>query len=127
MKNTWLMDSGCSCHMTENTRLFSSVDPMIDKEYITFEVNSRGKVVPCGTILANENLVLKDVVLLSNLHFNLLLVLQFLEDNFEVRFKNGLSHVLDGKGDLIYQISPFGRVFCIDFFHPFGPSRCLVE
>jgi hypothetical protein len=83
------MDSGCLRHMTENTRLFSNVDPMIDKEYITFEDNSRGKVVSCGTILANENFVLKDVVLLSNLHFNLLLVLQFLEDNFEVRFKNG--------------------------------------
>jgi len=39
--------------------------------------------------------VLKDVALVSNLYFNFLSVLQLLEDGFEVRFKKGLSHVLD--------------------------------
>ena len=35
--------------------------------------------------------VLKDVVLVSNLHFNLLSVSQLLQDGFEVHFKTGLS------------------------------------
>jgi transposase InsO family protein len=43
-----------------------------------------------------------------------------------VRFKKGLSRVLDARGDLICQISPFGRVFSADFSHSSGPSRCLL-
>jgi hypothetical protein len=39
--------------------------------------------------------VLKDVALVSNLHFNLLSVLQLLEDDYEVHFKRDLSRVLD--------------------------------
>jgi hypothetical protein len=39
----------------------------------------------------NESFILKDVALVSNLHFNLLLVSQLLEDDYEVRFKKGLS------------------------------------
>jgi hypothetical protein len=35
------------------------------------------------------------MALVSNLHFNLLSVPQLLEDDYEVRFKNGVSWVLD--------------------------------
>jgi hypothetical protein len=55
----------------------------------------------------NKGFVVKDVTLDSNLHFNLLSVSQHLEDDYEVRFKKGLSRVLDAKGDLVCQISPF--------------------
>eukprot|EP00267_Zea_mays_P054411 XP_020407646.1 uncharacterized protein LOC109945719 [Zea mays] len=41
LENTWLMDSGCSRHMTRNSKWFSSLDPVIGKEYITFEDKSR--------------------------------------------------------------------------------------
>jgi len=44
LENIWLMDSGCSCHMTGSHRWFSSLTPTKDKEYIVFGDNSRGKV-----------------------------------------------------------------------------------
>jgi hypothetical protein len=88
--------------MTRSSRWFSSLDTMIDKEYITFGDKYRGKVVSRGTIRVNESFVLKDVTLVSNLHFNLLSVLELLEDDYKVRFKKGLSHVLGAKGDLVY-------------------------
>jgi hypothetical protein len=50
----------------------------------------------------NESFVLKEVALVLNLHFNLLSVLQPLKDDYEVRFKKGLSRVLDARGDLVY-------------------------
>ena len=101
------MDSGCSRHIIESSKWFSSLDTVICKEYITFGDKSRGKVVSRGTIRVNESFILKDVALVSNLHFNLLSVSQLLEDDYEVRFKKGLSRVLDARGDLICQISPF--------------------
>jgi hypothetical protein len=72
LKNTWLIDFGYLCHMNRNSRWFSSLDPVISKEYITFRDKSRGKVVSRGTIRVNKSFVLKDIALVSNLHFNLL-------------------------------------------------------
>jgi hypothetical protein len=126
LENMWLLDSGCSCHMTGSSKWFSSLDPVIGKEYITFGDKSRGKVVSRGTIRVNESFILKDVASVSNPHFNLLSVLQLLEDDYEVRFKKGLSRVLDARGDLICQISHFGRVFSANFSHSSSPSRCLL-
>jgi hypothetical protein len=87
--------------MTVSFKWFSNLNPMIGKEYITFRDKSRGKVVSCGSVRLNESIVLKDVALFSNLHFNLLSVLQLLEDDYELRFKSGLSRVLDAKEDLV--------------------------
>ena len=101
LENTWLVDSGCSRHMTGSSKWFSSLDPVQCKEYITFGDNSKGKVLSRGTIRVNENFVLKDVALVSNLHFNLLSVSQLLQDGFEVRFKTGLSRGLDSQGNLV--------------------------
>ena len=95
LENTWLFDSGCSLHMTGSSKWFSSLEPVSCKEYITFGDNSKDKVVSRGTIRVNESFVLKDVALVSNLHFNLLSVSQLLRDGFEVRFKTSLSRVLD--------------------------------
>ena len=111
----WLIDSRCSRHMTRASRWFSILDPVKHKEYITFGDNSKGKVLSRGSIRLNESFVLKDVALVSSLHFNLLSVSQLLEDSFEVRFKSGCSRVLDPRGDLVCWIVSFGRVFRADF------------
>jgi hypothetical protein len=93
--NIWLMDSSCSHHTTGRKKWFSSLDPVIGKEYITFGDKSRHKVVSRGSVRVNERFVLKDFALVSNLHFNLLSVLQLLEDDYKVRFKKSLSRGLD--------------------------------
>jgi hypothetical protein len=56
----------------------------------------------------NESFVVKDVALVSNLHFKLLSILQLLDDDYEVCFKKDLSLVLDARGDLFCWISLFG-------------------
>ena len=87
--------------MTRSSKWFSSLDLVQCKEYITFGDNSKSKVLSYGTIRVNESFVLKEVALVLNLHFNLLSVSQLLQDGFEVRFKTGLSQVLDSQGDLV--------------------------
>ena len=61
--------------MTRSSKWFFDLDPVQCKEYITFRDNSKGKVLSRGTIRVNESFVLKDVALVSKLHFNLLSVL----------------------------------------------------
>jgi hypothetical protein len=48
LKNIWLIDSGCSRHMTGDKGWFSSLVPVVTKRYITFGDNGRGCVLSEG-------------------------------------------------------------------------------
>jgi hypothetical protein len=50
LKETWLMDSGCSQHMTRNKKWFSSLTCLSHKEYVTFGDDKKGKVPGIGVI-----------------------------------------------------------------------------
>jgi hypothetical protein len=45
LKNIWLIDSGCSTHMTGDKGWFSSLVLVVTRRYITFGDNGRGCVV----------------------------------------------------------------------------------
>jgi hypothetical protein len=90
----WLIDSGCSRHMTGDRRWFSSLTPMMTKEYITFGDNGRGRVLLVGTVKVSESVTLRRVSLVKSLGYNLLSVSQLLDEGFDVRFKTGCSRVL---------------------------------
>src|SRR5579859_4524710 len=95
LEDFWLVDSDCSRHMTGNSHWFSSLTPVMNKEYITFGDNGRGRVRSVGSIRVNDGFVLANVALVDTLHYNLLSVLQLLEDDFEDHFKKGFSCILD--------------------------------
>ncbi|WVZ89709.1 LOW QUALITY PROTEIN: hypothetical protein U9M48_036077 [Paspalum notatum var. saurae] len=44
MEDVWIMDYGCSRHMTGHRKWFSSLNPVSTKEYITFGDNGQGKL-----------------------------------------------------------------------------------
>jgi hypothetical protein len=50
LKNIWLINSGCSRHMTGDKGWFSSLVPVVTKRYITFGDNGRGCVLSEGEI-----------------------------------------------------------------------------
>ena len=91
--------------------MFSSLTPMRSKEYIVFGDNGRGKVRGLGTVRVSDRFTLREVALVSNLGFNLLSVSQFLDEGFEVCFKEGCSRILDSRGNLVCRITPRDRVF----------------
>jgi hypothetical protein len=61
--------------MTGNDKWFSSLTPMRSKEYVVFGDNGRGKVHGLGAVRVSDRFTLREVVLVSNLGFNLLSVL----------------------------------------------------
>ena len=126
MEDIWIMDSGCSMHMTGYRRWFSSLNPMSSKEYITFGDNGQGKVLGVGSVSVSDKFSLREVALVLKLGFNLISVLQLLEEGYEVHFWKGNSCVLDAEGVLVCSILPFGKVFRVDFSSSSGPSRCLM-
>jgi hypothetical protein len=67
MEGIWLIDSGCSRHMTGDRRWFSSLTLVMTKEYITFGDNGQGRVLSVGTVNVSESVTLRRVSLVKYL------------------------------------------------------------
>jgi hypothetical protein len=61
------MYSGCSRHMTENKKWFSSLTPLSHKEYVTFGDDKKGEVLGTSIIKVNDCFTLNDVALVDTL------------------------------------------------------------
>ena len=57
---------------------------MNTREYVTFGDKGRGRVIAVGEVNVSDNVVLKSVVLVKSLGFNLLSVSQLLDKGYEV-------------------------------------------
>jgi hypothetical protein len=79
LKNIWLIDSGCSRHMTRERGWFSSLVLVVTKRYITFGDNGRGCVLLEGEIKVSDKITLRRVALVQSLGYNLLSVSQLLD------------------------------------------------
>jgi hypothetical protein len=79
LKNIWLIDYGCSRHMTGDKGWFSSLVPMVKKRYITFRNNGRGCLLSEGEIKVSDKNTLRRVALVQSLGYNLLSMSQLLD------------------------------------------------
>jgi hypothetical protein len=95
LKNIWLIDFGCSRHMTGDKGWFSSLVPVVTKRYVTFGYNGRGCVLSEGEIKVSDKITLRRVALVQSLGYNLLSVYQLLDEGFEVLFRPSGSRILD--------------------------------
>jgi hypothetical protein len=111
LKDTWLMDSGCSQHMTGNKKWLSSLTPLSRKEYVTFEDDKKGKVLGTGVIKVNDCFTLNDVALVDRLRYNLLSVSQFCDADLSVLFHKSDSYVLDSSAKRVCGISRIRNIF----------------
>nr|ABA93574.1 retrotransposon protein, putative, Ty1-copia subclass [Oryza sativa Japonica Group] len=126
-ENVWIVDSGCSRHMTGDKNWFSSLKKASKTESIIFGDASTSAVLATGLVKVNENFELKNVALVEDLKYNLLSVSQIVDENFEVHFKKTGSKVFDSCGDSLLNISRYERVFKADFENSVSPViTCLV-
>jgi hypothetical protein len=107
----WLMEFGCSRHMTGNKKWFSNLTPLSHKEYVTFGDDKKGKVLGTGVIKVNDCFTLNDVALVDRLRYNLLSISQLCDADLSVLFCKSDSHVLDSSGKHVCGISHIGNIF----------------
>ena len=69
-----MLDSGCSQHMTGDSKMFDNLDASGNGCYnsITFGDSGKGKVKGLGKIAISNDLSLSNVLLVERLDFNLL-------------------------------------------------------
>jgi hypothetical protein len=127
LKNIWLIDSGCSRHMTGDMGWFSSLVPMGTKKDITFGDNGRGRVLSEGEIKVSDKITLRHVALVQSLGYNFLSVSKLLDEGFEVLFRPGGSQILDSRGDLVCMVIPEAHVFLTDFSQSSGVECCFLD
>jgi hypothetical protein len=120
------MDSGCSQHISENKKWFSSLTPLSHKEYVTFRDDKKGKMLGTGVIKVNDCFTLNDVALVDKLRYNLLSVSQLCDANLSVLFCKSDSHVLDSFGKRVCGISHIGNIFQADFSSAQSSMKCLI-
>ncbi|WVZ84831.1 hypothetical protein U9M48_031818 [Paspalum notatum var. saurae] len=126
MEDVWIMDSGCSRHMTGHRKWFSSLNPVSTKEYITFGDNGQGKVMGVGSVSLSAKLSLREVAFVQNLGFNLVSFHNFSMKDLRFVLRKVRLCVLDAEETLVCSSLPFGRVFRVDLTSVSGPARCLV-
>jgi hypothetical protein len=127
LENKWLMDSGCSQHMTGDKKRFSSLTPLSHKQYVTFGDDRKGKVLGTGIIKVNNKFTLKDVTLVDKLGYNLLSVSRLIDDDLDVLFHKSGFKVLDSRGDLVCGISCIKKVFQAEFSFAQSSMKCLIS
>jgi hypothetical protein len=103
LKNIWLIDSGCSSHMTGDKGWFSSLVPVVTMRYITFGDNGQGHVLSEGEIKVSDKITLKHVSLVQSLGYNFLSLSQLLDEGFEVLFRPGGTQIFGfSRGPYLY-------------------------
>lgn len=116
-KNTWLIDSGCTNHMTKDSKYFTEMDSTI-KVPVRMDngamVNSEGKgIVTIQTKKGTRQI--KDVLYVPSLDQNLLSVPQMMQNGYSIYFEGDTCTIFDTKGNNIAEIKMQQKCFPIQW------------
>jgi hypothetical protein len=113
--------------MTRNKKWFSSLTPLLHKEYVTFGDDKKGKVFGTNIIKVNDHFILSDVALVDSLRYNLLSVSQLVDADLSVLFRKSDSYVFDSFGKHVCGISHIRNVFQANFSFARSSLRRLIS
>ncbi|MDQ9782797.1 hypothetical protein RF094_08820, partial [Serratia marcescens] len=94
--STWYLDSGCSRHMTGDSRLLKD---LVDHEgpNVSFGDNSKGRVMGKGKII-HGSITIENVLLVESLQYNLISISQLCENDLVVAFHKEVCYVKNEQG-----------------------------
>jgi hypothetical protein len=74
----WVLDSGCSQHMTGNDSMFTSFGDPGDHDHVTYGDNTRGRVAGLGRIAITKDFSISNVLYVESLNLICFLLLNFM-------------------------------------------------
>ncbi|KAL5540333.1 hypothetical protein UlMin_042895 [Ulmus minor] len=127
MKNTWILDSGCSRHMTGDIQQFSSLEKKVGGK-VTFGDDAKGNILGKGTVGNSSSPLIENVLLVENLSYNLMSVSQLCDKGFRVVFESSKCFIMDSVSDeIIFVGKRFDNVFTIDINVAKDVEKCFVS
>jgi transposase InsO family protein len=112
----WVLDSGCSQHMTGNSSMFTTLGHPREHEHVTYGDNSRVRIVGLGRIAITKDLSISNVLFVESLSFNLLSVAQLCDLRLICTFdKNGVVVINEKDKSLVFKGFRHGHIYLVDF------------
>ncbi|KAK1619699.1 hypothetical protein QYE76_025216, partial [Lolium multiflorum] len=93
----WVLDSGCTSHMTGGKNLVKELRPNINNITVSFGDNSTSEVLGFGKVVVAHNITLVDVMLVKTLGYNLLSISALGKMGFAVFIDNDIVVLLWSK------------------------------
>ncbi|KAK8267774.1 hypothetical protein V6Z12_D11G021600 [Gossypium hirsutum] len=112
----WLLDSGCTNHMTPDAAIFKSLDRScrtkvkIGNEHF-IQAEGKGDVLICTPTGAK---VISNVLLVPEIDRNLLSIAQLLEKGYSVVFKDNQCQINDPSGSKLMAVPMANKSFVVD-------------
>ena len=94
MNSKWILDSGCSRHMTGDHSLLSILKSK-DDGTVTFGDNAKGKIIGIGNIGNPDNPSIENVLLEDGLKHNLISISQLCDIGYKVLFDKKECTIFD--------------------------------
>jgi len=95
-KQLWYLDSGCSKHMTGDASQLINLKRK-PTGFVTYADNKRGRVLGVGDIRGDNDVIIKDVLLVDGLKHSLLNISQLCDKGYKITFELELCLIVDLK------------------------------
>ena len=115
--SSWIIDSGCTNHMTGEKKMFTSyVKNKDSQDSIVFGDGNQGKVKGLGKIAISNEHSISNVFLVESLGYNLLSVSQLCNMGYNCLFTNiDVSVFRRSDGSLAFKGVLDGKLYLVDF------------
>jgi len=101
-KNKWILDSGCSRHMTRNLDMVNDITYK-DGGLVNFGDSSKGYVIGIGNVGNSKTPTISNVLLVRNLKYNLLSISQLCDGGYKIKFEKDKCHIEDSNSNIIFE------------------------
>jgi transposase InsO family protein len=114
--SSWIIDSGCTNHMTGEKKMFTSyVKNKASQDTIIFGDGNQGKVKGLGKIAITNEHSIYNVFLVESLGYNLLFVSQLCHMGYNCLFTNVDVSIFRSDGSLVFKGVLDGKLYLVDF------------
>jgi hypothetical protein len=127
--SSWIIDSGCTNHMKEEKKMFTSyVKSKDSQDSIIFGDGNQGKVKGLGKIAISSEHSISNVFLVESLGYNLLSVSQLCNMGYNCLFTNvDVSVVRRSDGSLAFKGVLDDKLYLVDFLKEEADlDACLI-
>ncbi|WVZ52304.1 hypothetical protein U9M48_003377, partial [Paspalum notatum var. saurae] len=114
--SSWVLDSGCTNHMTRERDMFTSLQVTNESQEIVFGDSGKGEVIGVGNIPISHDQSLSNVLLVDSLSYNLLCVSQLCEKGFNCLFTDeGVQILRREDSSIAFTGRLKGKLYLVDF------------
>ncbi|WVZ70599.1 hypothetical protein U9M48_019252 [Paspalum notatum var. saurae] len=126
--SSWVLDSGCTDHMTGERDMFTSLNVTNESQDIVFGDSGKGEVIGVGNIPISHDQSISNVLLVDSFSCNLFSISQLCEKGFNCLFTDeGVQILRREDSSIAFTGRLKGKLYLVDFTTTrVTPETCLV-